>query len=133
MSDKYIQAAFEKVCNESVSVQNWYVSLYQNVPYYGGPEEGGWWGSDTEIVAYQQFLTEEDAKAALDKVRKLADEYTQQAANEFNLQCANECEWLEERGLEADYLPEPDGSISFWVTIEQKVGQFNEEGTRGYE
>ena len=41
-----INEAFFNICREAKPAKSSYVSLYVNVPYYGGPEEGGWWGSD---------------------------------------------------------------------------------------
>lgn len=42
-------------------------------------------------------------------------------------------EWLEARGLDADYLPEPDGELSYFVTIEDQPGSSESRGCRHYE
>ena len=45
MSDKSIfLQAWDEIIEDSEVAQECYLSLYENVPYYGGPEEGGWWG-----------------------------------------------------------------------------------------
>lgn len=129
--ETYLQDAFDHVCKEAKKAGGFYVSLMENVPYYGGPEEGGWWGSDTRLVAYQYFTTEEAAEAAKDKVEELAAELSAQARRNFGEQCLRELDWLEARGLDADYLPEPDGESEFFVTVTEGLPQ-ESEGVRGY-
>jgi hypothetical protein len=60
----YIREAFEQVCKEAKPAESLYVVLMEDRPYYGGPQEGGWFGHDHTIVAYQLFPTEEQARAA---------------------------------------------------------------------
>ena len=128
-----IQAAFDAICTEATPARAHHVSLYRNEPYYGGPEEGGWYGSDTVLVAHVQVDTHEHAEAIRAEVEKLAEQMTKEAKDAFNRQCADECEWLEARGLDADYLREPDGENRYWVTIEDSAGEHAHQGTRHYE
>lgn len=87
MSNTFLREAFHQVCKDAKPAEGWYVSLIEVIPYYGGPEEGGWWGSDREVIAYQHFATEEAAQAAKEAVKKLAEELSQQARREFGRQC----------------------------------------------
>jgi len=128
-----IKEAFFTVCNEAQPAEGAYVSLYIRTPYYGGPEEGGWWGSDTDIVAYHHYPTIEQAEQAQDRVIALAAELNENAKREFGDQCLREMEWLEARGLDADYLPEVDGEVSYFVEIEAEVGIHRRRGCRHYE
>lgn len=128
-----VKEAFFQVCDDAQPASSHYVSLYCNVPYYGGPEEGGWWGSDTVLVAYREFDTEIAAKIAKEGVEQLAKELNEQAKREFGEQCLRESEWLEARGLDADYLPEVDGEESYYVVIEEVPGSQSKVGCRHYE
>ncbi len=117
MSDSYLQEAFDLVCREAKRAEGHYVSLLAHVPRYGGPEEGGWWTTDVRVVAYQWFATEEAANAACVEVEKLAERLTSESRKEFGDQCLREMEWLDARGLDADYLPEPDGETVYAVVV----------------
>ena len=128
-----IQEAFFDVCRDAKPAESHYVSLYASVPYYGGPEEGGWWGSDTVLIAYECFDTEEAADAAEAKVKELAEQLSQQSKREFGEQCLREMEWLDARGLDADYLPEPDGETNYYVAREASPGSQVSRGCRHYE
>lgn len=128
---QYLQQAFESVCKEAKTAEGFYVSLMESVPYYGGPEEGGWWGSDTHLVAYQWFSTEEAAEAAAAAVRKLAEELKAEAQKEYGNQCLREMEWLDARGLDADFLPEPDGPSDFCVIVSEGLPE-ESRGCRQY-
>lgn len=128
----YIQAAFESVIENAKTPEHWYVCLIQKIPYYGGPEEGGWYGEDTDVVAYAQYHNEELAQAAADKVKSLAKEMEAESQKEYGNQCLHEMEWLEARGLEANYLPEPDGPDSFYVWVGNELPAPS-RGCRHYE
>jgi hypothetical protein len=120
---RYLQQAFDLVCKEAKTAETYYVALIEDAPFYGGPEEGGWWGSDRVVVAYQAFDTQEAAEAARAEVEKLADELGQQAKRSHGNHCLNQMEWLDARGLDADFLPEDDGPSEFHVTCSQGIPQ----------
>jgi hypothetical protein len=128
-----LQEAFFGICKDAIPAKSYYVSLYLNQSFYGGPEEGGWWGSDTVLIAYQQFPTEEAAQTAREAVEKLASELNTQSRREFGEQCQREMEWLEARGLDADYLPEVDGEDSYFVAVEDNAGEQAHRGNRFFE
>lgn len=125
--------AFFAVCAAAKPAQSSYVSLYVQLPYYGGPEEGGWWGSDDELVAYHECSSDEEAKTVKDKVLALSERLSKQAKDRFNRRCAAECEWLEARGLDDDFLPEVDGEERYWVATENRPGEHASQGSRHYE
>lgn len=95
----------------------WYLVLLVRIPFYGGPEEGGWYGEDVNLVAYKQYNSKEDAERGLDAVKKLAKQLSDEARTEYGKQCLREMEFLDARGLDADYLPEPDGPEEYSVEI----------------
>ena len=75
-----IKEAFFAVCSDAKPARASYVSLYVNSPYYGGPEEGGWWGEDCKLVAYQICADDEEADVVQAKVCELAESLTRDAA-----------------------------------------------------
>ena len=128
-----MKEAFFALCNSPQAPRASYVSLYAIKSYYGGPEEGGWWGRDTELIAYHRVNTDEEAEALREKIDKLAHEMSVEAKDDFNRGCAAECAWLEGRGLDSDFLPEVDGEIQYTVYTETRPGEHNSEGSRRYE
>jgi hypothetical protein len=113
----YLQSAFDAVCKDAKRPEGFYVCLMEKQQVYGGPEEGGWWRTNRVLVAYQHFDTEEQANAAADAVRKLAEELKQQSRREHGKQCLREMDWLHARRLDADFLPEPDGPNEYYVEV----------------
>jgi len=134
MKDRYTKTAFETAIDsarrETLS-RTYYVTLWRAVSWYGGPEEGGWWGRDNIPEQTARFNTREDAETALRAVEGLAERMEQEAQNAHGDQCLRELEWLDERGLEADFLPEPDGPEEFFVTLSEDPPRA-EYGERGY-
>jgi hypothetical protein len=129
-----IQLAFAEVCSEAQTPKAYYVSLYKTIPFYGGPEEGGWWGNDTVLEASQWFPTEEQATAALDAVKKLAVELSAKAKRQYGDDCNAQLREAELRGMDAnDLYGEVDGESNYWVTMEQVSGQSVERGSRHWE
>jgi hypothetical protein len=128
-----VSEAFFATCQQAKPARSSYVSLYVRAPYYGGPEEGGWWGSDTILVAYQEYPSEQQAEAARLAVEQLAAELTHEAKRGHGQQCLREMEWLEARGLDADYLPEVDGPEDYFVAVEEQPGALSSTGCRHYE
>jgi hypothetical protein len=99
---------------------------------YLGPWEGGTWGNDEIVVAYQWFDTEEAANAAKEAVMALAQEMTQQALSEHGEYCQRTLEWLDARGLDADFLSEPDGPSQYHVYTTDAFPS-NRYASRSYE
>lgn len=131
MSD--LKQAFLQVCDDATPPKRAYVSLYLNEQGYGGPEEGGWYYTDTTLIAYQLCLTEEEANVKREAAEALAAQSTKDAQDTFNRGCAAQCEWLEARNLDDDYLPEPGGPDTYWVAVEDEPGSCESRGSRHYE
>lgn len=127
----YLQSAFDAVIEEAKQPEQHFVCLMEKVPYYGGPEEGGWWGTHTILVSYKEFPSKEAAEAASKAVQKLATELQNESRKEFGEQCLREMEWLDARGLDADFLPEPDGESEFYVIVATELPT-NRYGSRQY-
>lgn len=127
----YLRQAFETIINDAKQPEVWYVTLVEHQPFYGGPEEGGWWGEDREVVGYKEFPSEELAEAAAEAVRAFAKELEAQSRRAFGEHCLREMEWLEARGLDADFLPEPDGETKYSVVVSQDIPE-SSRGCRQY-
>jgi hypothetical protein len=103
--------AFHAVCTDAVKPNGkWYVVLWEHVASYGGPEEGGWYNHSAFVQAYKCFTNEEAAQMALQEVQKMAEELTKAQSRIEGQACLDSLEWLEARGLDADFLPDPDRS-----------------------
>ena len=132
MTETYMQAAFNQVCDDAKKPEGVYLCLMERATYYGGPEEGGWWGHDFLLAAYKHYSTREAAEMAKGDVEKLANTLSADSRRAFGNQCLREMEWLEARGLDSDFLPEPDGDSQFYVTVSEGLPE-NEYGSRHYE
>ena len=128
-----IEQAFFEACDKAEKAEGHFVSLYVDAPYYGGPEEGGWWGSDTHLVATAAYPTKAQAEAAKAAADALAKELSDQARRDYGEFCNRQMDWLDARGLDADYLPEVDGESSYTVVVEDQPGVHARRGCRHYE
>lgn len=118
MSDNFIKKAYEEVIQDHQKINPCYVVLWKRVPFYGGPEEGGWWGEDIIPEAYHACDNDEIGYALEKKVRNYAEFASKEAKRKFGEYCLSTMAQLEARGLDAEYLPEPDGEESYFVTVQ---------------
>lgn len=128
----YLQSAFDVVCSEAKPAEGAYVCLMERSQRYGGPEEGGWWTTDCVLVAYQWCESEEEASAKREAVEQLAAKLRRDAQREHGERCIREMDWLDARGLDADWLPEPDGPSDYYVTVSSGLPS-NNYGPTHYE
>jgi hypothetical protein len=130
-----LQEAFDKVCDDASPGKRCYVSLYEEVPYYGGPEEGGWWGSDSHLVAYKQVPTEEEAEAIKEEVYKLAARLSEDAQRASDQTCRDQLDYCEDRLIDDSnaVFGEVAGATQYWVVIEDRPGANESRGSRHYE
>lgn len=122
---RYLRQAFDLVCDEQKTPEYWYVCLVDHVRAYGGPEEGGWFYSVRTLEAYQQFPTRELAEEAAEKIKVLAEELSRDAQRSHGEYCLRQLEWLDARGLDADWLPENDGPSQFEVLVTEEIPMFD--------
>lgn len=117
MKDAALASAFFASIADAKPAGVWFVSLVASCQRYGGSEEGGWWYDENELIAYQQFSTEEDAEAAAEAVKALAGKLTAEAVLDHSAAMSDSIRWLNARGLDADYLPEPDSETTYHVVV----------------
>jgi hypothetical protein len=125
--------AFFELAPDAEPAEDLYVCLYRCDPFYGGPEEGGWWGRDVSLVAYRKCSTSQEAEALRDACLTRAEEMNNQERRAWGDRCLRELEWCEARGLDPDYLGETDGETTFSVVVEKKPGASESRGCRHYE
>ena len=128
-----IQHAFHEVCKEAKLRENCFVSLYRIVPFYGGPEEGGWWGEHRMLQSYQAYPTFEQAMAAKEVVEELCKKMNENARKDYGDQCLKEMQWCDERNLDYDSLPEVNGEDSYFVVVEKTPGSNEHHDSGLYE
>ncbi len=128
----HIRQAFDMVCKDAIAAGCWYVSLVEHVQFYGGPEEGGWWGTDTFVIAFESFFSERDARVVAEKINELAKTLTEAARSEHGKMCLQQMKWLDERFLDADFLPENDGPSTYSVVVGENLPE-ERRGCRHYE
>ena len=121
----YTASAFHKVCSKSQNPRRWFVILTCTVQACGGPEEGGWFYDVETLEAFQEFASRPDAKLAAKRCRRLARTMQRQALANHGDHLLRSLDWLDERGMDADDLPEPDGPDQFFVSIVKELPVFN--------
>lgn len=131
--DTFIKDAFYQICKKAEQInQSVFVCLMEKIPFYGGPEEGGWWGYDYILIAYQEFTNIEIAEKIKEQINKFAETLTKGKQKEYNKQCSKDTDWLNARGLNADFLSEPDGPSEYYVLVTKDIPE-NHYGSRHYE
>jgi len=128
----YLKHTFDNLLPDAEKPETWYVCLMQEVPFYGGPEEGGWWGSDTFPVAVKQCFNKREAEQWAERVKATAATMSEEARQRHGQHCSETLDWLDARGLEPDFLPEPDGEESYYVIVSQGIPE-PQYGSRRYE
>ena len=64
-------------------------------------------------------------RAVADRVRERAAELSLEAERVNGEACLSSLDWLEARGLEPDYLPEPNGPEEYFVMVTESVPSFS--------
>lgn len=118
---------------EVISNNPFYVSIYRKERYYGGPEEGGWYGTDVILESSVQVKTETLAEELRDRLLGVAVEKTKTAKKQWSNLCQRELEAAEARLIDPLSLPEPNLPDEYVIHIEQKKGSFERRGSRYYE
>lgn len=135
MTKTFISAAFYAVAPDASKRAPFAVTLYVSTPFYGGPEEGGWEGRDVEMVAWRKYSTREVAELAAERMEDVAEDMSKNATRAYGEQCLREMEWCDARGVDYDYLPEPDGPADYFIRVEpvDAVGREESRGSRHWE
>lgn len=98
-----------------------YIVLWKRTPFYGGPEEGGWWGNDETPVAYHRVSTLEAAEELRAKIEAEAAAKTADAKREHGDKCLAQLAYCEARGIDDSnsVYGEDDGPETYFVTVQE--------------
>ena len=116
-----------------------YVSIYETSRAYGGPEEGGWWYTESHLQNSKKFYDREEA-----------EKFAEALENGIEAQGANDEDLGSSRGM--DTYPDPSGgdpmydhsdndiplgfdglARNYRVMIEERAGENATEGRPHYE
>ena len=133
MSDESIfLQAWNEIIEDSEVAQECYLSLYENVPYYGGPEEGGWWGYLQILQKYCKCASRQQAEMLREKLHTHCEELTQEAKKADGEDCLRHMERADQRGEDVNddgY----DGPSTYYMIIESMPGQHQNTTRSHYE
>lgn len=85
--DTFTRHAFSVTLPDAEHEDTWYVCLLVDTPFYGGPEEGGWWGTDTHTVAARACFNKRAADRYARQVRALAETLSSKARDRHGDAC----------------------------------------------
>jgi hypothetical protein len=120
-----IHEAFMELVKEPIRCNRFYVVLWRKSQFYGGPQEGGWWGNDYIPEAYTRVDTREEAEALADRIEAMAKELSREAIMEHGRGCVAQLEWCEARGIEDSnsVFGEVGGPDEYYVEISENLPQ----------
>lgn len=130
MSDDIFLQAWDAIVEDSEVAQECYLSLYKVEPYYGGPEEGGWWGYLHILQKYCKCSSRAQAEMLMEKLQDHCKELTEEAKKADGDDCLRHMERADRRGEDVSddgY----DGPSRYYMTIESMPGQ-NQVTTRSH-
>lgn len=123
MSDESIfLQAWNEIIEDSEVAQECYLSLYENAPYYGGPEEGGWWGHLHILQKYCKCSSYAQAEMLMEKLRDHCKQLTEEAKKADGNDCLRHMERADRRGEDVSddgY----DGPSTYYMIIESMPGE----------
>ena len=110
-----------------------FVTVYRRDRYYGGAEEGGWYGTDVLLetsVEVKSMRLAEQLKAHLENAANAKSELNKREWSEL---CVRELDAAEQRLIDPLSLPEPNLPSDYFVHIETEQGSQIRRGPRHYE
>jgi len=125
--------AFMSALPDATLAKPHYIVLWKRTPFYGGPEEGGWWGNDETPVAYHRVSTLEAAEELRKQIEAEAAAHTAEASRAHGEACLNQLAYCEARGIDDSnsVYGEDDGAESYYVTVQEEVPEAS-RGDRHY-
>lgn len=129
-----MEDAFWQVCADAEVPERPCVSLYKISRWYGGPEEGGWWGTTVALVSYLRCTTRDEAQDRANAVQDFARKATEEARKANANMCLSQCEAAWARGMDPDemYPGEPDDADEFVVYVENVPGEHQYQSSKFY-
>lgn len=122
MSDNIMIQAWNEIMEDAEEAEACVVSLYSVEPYYGGPEEGGWWGNLYILKEYVRCSSRDAAEKLQEKLQERCSQLNYEAKIADGEHCLRMMEWFEKRGQDTDDYGY-DGPSSYSVFIEKIPGE----------
>ena len=116
-----------------ISNNPFHVSIYLKERYYGGPEEGGWYGTDLTLESSVQVQSKRLADELAAKLSSTADQKTKFAKTAWSKMCQRELDAAEASLIDPLDLPEPNLPDEYCVFVERVKGFHATRGSRHYE
>lgn len=133
MSDENIfLQAWKEIVEDSEVAQECYLSLYENAPYYGGPEEGGWWGHLQILKEYCRCTSRQAAELLMHKLQDRCEQLNRELRIADGDDCLRHMKRADQRGEDVDDYGY-DGPSTFYMIIEAIPGQNQNTTMRHYE
>jgi len=120
---QYIIEAFNAIVESPIPCRRNFVVLWEHRPFYGGPEEGGWWGGDDIPVSYTATHTSVEATELRHRIMELARNLTKESQQEHEATCSSQLQWCEDRNIydSNSIFGEVDGPIRYYVTVTDEL------------
>lgn len=125
-----LREIFHAVCENAQQSEGKYLCLMARVPYYGGPEEGGWWGEDHIVESYQFCENQVILDKILTEINELVRKENEETKTAYNRFCSDE--WERDDSDGPDSLAVLNGPSELFIEIQDNVPQ-SRYGNRYYE
>jgi hypothetical protein len=111
-----------------------WVSLYAIEPFYGGPEEGGWWGKDQRLVWWKAYSNKHEAEQTMRKIEAFIKMFNSIERTNWYIQCEKELDIADAIGMNVNRLfGETSGPMEYECFVEENLGSNENHGSRLYE
>jgi len=120
--DNIFLQAWNEIIEDREVAQDCYLSIYQCESYYGGPEEGGWWGYLHILKEYCKCSSREAAEMLMEKLQERCKQLNNEAKIADGEDCLRHMERADRRGEDVSddgY----DGPSTYYMTIESVPGE----------
>lgn len=126
-----LRDAYHRVIENAESAGRKYVSLYVRAEYYGGPEEGGWWGHDSILESYVEVSNMDMAERIYNDVYAEVERMNAERKADHNAALSRQCDEAWNRGEDLDDVGYA-GPDEYFVVIESVPGECASVGERCY-
>jgi hypothetical protein len=122
MNDGIFIKAWNEIMENAQKAEECVVSMYSVEPYYGGPEEGGWWGNLFILNEYVRCSNRDAAEKLQQKLQERCEELNKEEQQQDSEYCLRYCERAWSRGEDVDDYGY-DGPSTYHVLIEKFPGE----------
>jgi len=132
MNDDILIQAWDEIMADAQEAEECIVSMYSVERYYGGPEEGGWWGNLFILQKYVRCSNRDAAEKLQHKLQERCEELNREEQQRDSEDCLRHCERAWSRGEDVDDYGY-DGPSTYHVLIEKFPGENQQTERSHYE